>query len=631
MGNQNIKPIVTTEQRKKFLYHLLNDVKALDKMVQNDMFEKNIVRIGAEQEFCIVNNDFRPSKKSLEILDKISDKHFTTEIGLFNLEINLDPIVLEKNCFSDLETSINHYLKLASEAAYSIEENKIILTGILPSIRKKDANIKNMTPLDRYRTINNALTTMRGDDFKMLIKGIDELYIKSKSILFESFNTSFQVHLQISLDEIIDKYNWAQMIAGPVLSIISNSPLLLGRELWSETRIAVFQQSIDTRNTSYHLREQKPRVSFGSDWVRDSISDVYKDDISRYTAILTSDEYSNSLLELENGTIPTLNALSLHNSTLYKWNRLCYGITNMKPHFRIENRYIPSGPTVKDEVANTMFWIGLMQGMPDDYTELWKKIPFKDARGNFIKAARTGIDTYFNWFGKGISAKRLIKEELLPIAKKGLKKSNISSKDINYYLGIIKDRLKTNQTGSKWIVRNYRTLKKELSNDEANITLTSAIYNRQISGVPVSKWDGVHIKEGFGIPNLYDKIRKVMTTELFVVFEGDPIELVLSIMNWKKINHIPVVNKLNKIVGMITKKNVKVSLSLQKDNDLMSAKQIMKKVTIKVDPETTIEHAQSIMKSLKINYLPVIEDEELIGIFTKSDLNRVLDKKKLND
>ena len=122
-----------------------------------------------------------------------------------------------------------------------------------------------------------------------------------------------------------------------------------------------------------------------------------------------------------------------------------------------------------------------------------------------------------------------------------------------------------------------------------------------------------------------------MTTELFVVFEGDPIELVLSIMNWKKINHIPVVNKLNKIVGMITKKNVKVSLSLQKDNDLMSAKQIMKKVTIKVDPETTIEHAQSIMTSLKINYLPVIEDEELIGIFTKSDLNRVLDKKKLND
>ena len=445
---------------------------------------------------------------------------------------------------------------MACEAADSVEENKIILTGILPSIRKKDANIKNMTPLSRYRTINNALTSIRGDDFKMLIKGIDELYIKSKSILFESFNTSFQVHLQLPLDEIIDKYNWAQMIAGPVLSIISNSPLLLGRELWSETRIAVFQQSLDTRNTSYHLREQKSRVSFGTDWVKNCITDVYKDDISRYTAILTSDNYTNSLLELKKGKTPSLNALNSHNSTLYKWNRLCYGITNGKPHFRIENRYIPSGPTVKDEVANAMFWVGLMQGMPDEYKEIWKQIPFKDARGNFIKAARTGIDTYFNWFGKGISAKKLIREILLPIAKKGLQKSNITSKDINYYLGIIKERLEENQTGSKWMVRNYRTLKKELSNDEANITLTSAIYNRQISGIPVSKWDGVHIKEGFGIPNLYDKIRKVMTTELFVVFEGDPIELVLSIMNWKKINHIPVVNKMNKIVGMITKENV---------------------------------------------------------------------------
>lgn len=631
MGSQKVKPIITTEERKKFLYHLLNDVQALDKMVQKDMFEKNIIRIGAEQEFCIVNNHFRPSKKSLEILKKINDDHFTTEISLFNLEINLDPIVLENKCFSELENNINNYLKLASEAAESIENNKIILTGILPSIRKKDANIKNITPLDRYRTINNALARMRGDDFKVLIKGIDELYIKSKSILFESFNTSFQVHLQIPLNEIIDKYNWAQMIAGPVLSVISNSPLLLGRELWSETRIAVFQQSIDTRNTSYHLREQKPRVSFGADWVKDNITNVYKDDISRYTAILSADNYSNSLLELENGEIPSLNALNLHNSTLYKWNRLCYGVTNGKPHFRIENRYIPSGPTVKDEIANTMFWIGLMQGMPNEYKEIWKQIPFKDARGNFIKAARTGIDTYFNWFDKGISAKKLLKKVLLPIAKEGLKKANIDAKDIKYYLGIIKDRINTNQTGSKWIVRNYRALKSELSNDEANVTLTSAIYNRQKLGIPVSKWDGVHIKEGFGIPNLYDKIRKVMTTELFVVFEGDPIQLVLSIMNWKKINHIPVVNTSNRIVGMITQKIAKAAIDLQNDDDLLSAKQIMKKVTIKVDPDTTIEHAKSIMTSLQLDYLPVIEDEELIGIFTKSDLNRITKKMTLYD
>ena len=161
---------------------------------------------------------------------------------------------------------------------------------------------------------------------------------------------------------------------------------------------------------------------------------------------------------------------------------------------------------------------------------------------------------------------KLIKKVLLPIAKKGLKKANVDSKDIKYYLGIIKDRIYKNQTGSKWIVRNYRTLKKELSNDEANITLTSAIYNRQQLGIPVSQWDGVHIKEGFGIPNMYDKIRKVMTTELFVVFEGDPIELVLNIMNWKKINHIPVVNKSNKIVGMITQKIVKEAIELQKND-----------------------------------------------------------------
>lgn len=628
MGNLNVKPIITPRHRKQFLYHLLNDIKTLDKMVEMDLFEKDVVRIGAEQEFCIVSSDFRPSPNALKLLEKINDSHFTTELGLFNLEINLDPIVLENNCFRALESEIKRLLRKAHLAANSIDANRIVLTGILPSIRKKDADIKNMTPLNRYKTLNNALIDIKGDDeFKILIKGIDELYIKSNSIVFEAFNTSFQVHLQIPLNEIIEKYNWAQVIAGPVLSVTNNSPLLLGRELWSETRIAVFQQSIDTRNTSYHLREQKPRVSFGYNWVKNNITDIYKDDISRYTAIMACDFYEDSNQALNNGTIPSLKALNLHNSTLYKWNRLCYGISNNKPHFRIENRYMPSGPTVKDEIANAMFWIGLMQGMPKEYEKIWNLIPFKDARGNFIKAARTGIDSYFNWFGEGISAKKLVSTKLIPIAKEGLLKSNINEEDISEYLNIIERRVNNNQTGSKWIVNNYRTLRKELSKDEANIVITSAIYNRQMEENPVCDWDNVRIKEGFGIANLYDKIRKVMTTEIFVVNEEDPIELIKSIMNWKNIHHMPVVNKANKIVGVLTKKMINDSLVKQSKTTLLSAKEVMEDVKIKVGPNTTIETVQNIMEFHKIDFLPIIENEELIGIFTKNDLKRVLEKK----
>ena len=186
-------------------------------------------------------------------------------------------------------------LEKGQKIAEETENNKIILTGILPTLRKKDLVFKNVTPYKRYKTINNVIKKIRGGDFKLHIQGVDELILKHNSILFEACNTSFQVHLQINPSEAIDKYNWSQAIAGPLLSVMTNSPLLLGRELWSETRIALFQQSIDLRNVSHFSREQKPRVSFGSDWVKDSILELFTDDISRYPPIVTSTFKENSL------------------------------------------------------------------------------------------------------------------------------------------------------------------------------------------------------------------------------------------------------------------------------------------------------------------------------------------------
>ncbi|MCB0472171.1 MAG: CBS domain-containing protein, partial [Flavobacteriaceae bacterium] len=483
MGSQSVKAIKSLRERKKFVFHLLNDVKTLELMIRENAFEQQVQRVGIEQELCVTTRLFRPSLNALKILEKINDPHFTTELALFNLEINLDPVELKENAFAEIEKELTNLIEKAHSAADEVENNKILLTGILPTLKKKDLIFENMTPHERYRILNDILKNLRGEEFKMRIRGVDELIIKHDSILFEACNTSFQVHLQIGLDEIVDKYNWAQAIAGPVLSVMCNSPMLMGRELWCETRIALFQQSVDMRNTSYLLREQKPRVSFGNDWIRKSILELYTDDISRYTPLVTENIIENSLAEYQRGIMPRLRALNIHNGTLYKWNRLCYGVnkeTN-EAHLRIENRYIPSGPSIKDEVANTLLWVGVMQGMPDEYKEIWKKMPFKDARGNFVNAARTGINTYFNWFDKGISAKKLAKTVLIPMARTGLKKSNIDAGDIDYYLNIIEKRIENNITGSKWLIRSSRNLRKDFSNDQANILLTNAMYKYQQS------------------------------------------------------------------------------------------------------------------------------------------------------
>ena len=618
MGSQSVKPITTNAQRKQFINHLLNDIEALDMMIKSDAFEKGVQRIGAEQELCIVDKYYRPSFNALEILEKINDPHFTTELGLFNVEANLDPLVLKDNCFTQLEKDLSDLIHKAHQAAEDIDYNKIILTGILPTFKRKDLVFENMTPHQRYKVLNDVMKKVRGDDFRMKVRGVDELILDHESILFEACNTSFQVHLQIDLENIVDQYNWSQAIAGPVLSVMTNSPMLLGRELWSETRIALFQQSIDLRNTSQLLREQKARVNFGNNWIKDSILEVFTDDVARYAPLVTADLSGNPIEDLKNGIKPDLKAIGLHNGTLYKWNRVCYGVHENVAHLRIENRYIPSGPSIKDEIANAMFWVGTMLGMPDDCKSIWKRMEFKDAKGNFIKAARTGLDTYFNWFGSGISAKKLIKLVLLPMAHDGLLKANVDLKDIEFYLNIIKERVDKNTTGSKWLVRSSRMLQETVSREEANILLTYHMHKNQQENLPVSKWElakPLARKDA----NSSNKVHKVMSTQIFTVHENDSVRLIKNIMLWKDIHHIPVINTNHKIVGIISASDIS---DMDKFDDY-SASQVMQKEIKTAIPDMLIEDAKSLMIEHKIRCLPIVDHNELVGIITKTDLEKI--------
>jgi len=628
MGAYSVKAIESLRERKDFLYHLLNDIEALETMIDGDVFEKGIQRIGAEQELCLVDKNFRPSGKALQVLRKLNDQHFTTELALFNLEINLDPLELKGDCFSTFDRSLTELISRADQIANQVNDNRVLMTGILPTLRKKDLVFKNITPYDRYKVLNRVLKKMRGDDFMMKIKGVDELILTHKSILFEACNTSFQVHLQLPTKGLVDRYNWAQTIAGPVLAIAANSPLLMGRELWSETRIALFQQSVDLRNRSYLLREQKPRVSFGSGWIERSVIELFKDDIVRYTPLLTTEFREDALETLRAGRVPGLDAIHVHNGTIYRWNRLCYGQNDGIPHLRIENRFLPAGPSVKDEIANAVFWVGLMLGMPENFPEQQKNTPFNQVKGNFINAARTGLNTYFNWFGKGISAKRLILTQLLDLARNGLLGAGVSSEDIDLYLGIIQDRTETSRTGSNWIKESNHELRKTMTKDIANATLTAHMYQNQRGEKPVHLWEKASGNHLLDMDVQLTKLEKFMTTEVFVVNEDDLVELVAKIMEWRNIHHIPVVNNANRLTGIITKTNLQEIVG--RDQKLLVAKDIMVKDIITVDSETSIEEANRIMIEHKIGCLPILELGELSGILTKNDLNKLLQSIKKN-
>lgn len=616
MGDMNVKKLKKKKDRANYVHHLLNDIKALDLMLKKDMIETEPICIGAEQEFCLVKPNFSPSNNALEILEDIDDEHFTTEIGNYNLEANLDPLELKANCFSNLHNQLDTLLKKAKDAAEK-KNTKIVLAGILPSIGLDNIGESHMTPLQRYTVLNEAIKDSRKQDFNIHIQGVDELNLLFDSVMLEGCNTSFQMHLQVNPNEFIDTYNWAQAIAGPVLSACANSPLLFGKELWSETRIALFTQSIDTRAKSFLLNENQSRVSFGRNWYTGSVTDIFKDNISRFRSFLTSAYIKDSVDLIENNQTPKLLALQLHNGTVYPWNRVCYGVGNNKPHLRIENRYIASGPTTADEIANMVLWVGVMMGKPKKYDNIHKHWDFKDIKTNFFNAARYGMGAQMYWDGKYMSCLDLILDELLPMAYKGLYKFGVAPKDVEHYLSIIKNRVKA-LNGAEWTVRSYRHLRKSHKRFEAMQILTSKLYEKQEQGYPVSTWR--ILQETTELPDDNSRVVKhIMSTDIFSVYKTDSIELVLNIMEWKNINHMPVISHNKELIGVLSWKDIKDFKGV-KESAIHPVGSVMITDVIAIDDQTKIPEAKALMKAHNIRFLPIIKEKKLIGLITSNDL-----------
>lgn len=616
MGEHQVSTTVSHEERSAFIRHLLDDIRALEIMLEKGLIESGITRIGAEQEFCLVNENWRPAMNAVELLEAINDPHFTTELARYNLEINLDPFELKDDAFARVENQLITLVNKAREVA-NRHQTKVVLTGILPTISKSELQFECMTPNPRYWALNNMMRELRGDDFNLFLTGVDELSIKHESVLFEACNTSFQMHLQIDPQDFVSSYNWAQAISGPVLSVCANSPLLLGRELWAETRIALFRQSIDTRSSSYALKDQQARVTFGDSWAWGSIADIYKNEVARYKIILSKDIEENSLEELKAGRVPKLKALNLHNGTIYRWNRACYGVGGGKAHVRIENRYIPAGPTVLDEMANFALWVGLMKGRPQKFDDMAAVMDFRDAKSNFVKAARNGRESVMKWRGGQYSARELMLKELLPMAYRGLAKAGVDSSDAERLLGVIEERA-AGTTGCQWQVNQYRHFRKTLKRDDALVALTKTIHKEQVGNTPVHTW-----ADRGGDPNLHQaatEVEHIMSTQLFTVGENDIAELAMEVMNWKQIHHVPVETISGSFCGLLTWTHMKRFQEKSGDTSSFRVFDIMCKEVVTAQPETPINEAIALMKKHEIGCLPVLQDDHLVGIVTIPDL-----------
>jgi CBS domain-containing protein len=292
------------------------------------------------------------------------------------------------------------------------------------------------------------------------------------------------------------------------------------------------------------------------------------------------------------------------------------------PHLRIENRALPSGPTVADEIANAAFFSGLMLALPEEYGEIAKKMVFEDAKANFFRAARHGLDAQLRWIdGQTLGASTLILNHLLPLAKNGLSSANVSNDDIDRYLGIIEERARRGQTGARWITKSFAAMGNTTSKDTRRTALTSAMLSNQKQGQPVHLWPVVEVAETEQQwEQRYQVVSQFMSTDLFTVHPGDLIDLAASAMDWRHIRHVPVEDEDGRLVGLVTHRGLLRMLSGGTgEKKPITVREIMVENPVTVTPATSSLEAMDLMRGNRVGCLPVVEDNRLVGIVTSYD------------
>jgi hypothetical protein len=479
----------TREDRARYRQKIRRSLDVFASMLREARFEFERPLTGMEIELNLIDDKANPAMRNAEVLGAIADPDFQTELGQFNIEINVPPRRLAGDEYAELERSLRASLNNAETHARSVGAHMVMI-GILPTLRREHMTADALSANPRYALLNEQIFAARGEDLDIRIDGIDRLAVTTDTIAPESACTSTQFHLQVSPDQFADYWNAAQVIAGVQLALGANSPMLFGRELWRETRIPLFEQATDTRPEEIRAQGVRPRVWFGERWIT-SVFDLFEENVRYFPALLPICDDHDPAEILERGDTPELSELRLHNGTVYRWNRPIYAVVRGRPHLRVENRVLPAGPTVVDTIANAAFYYGLVRSLAEAERPLWTQMSFSAAEENFHAGARHGIAASVFWPGLGyVPVTELVLRRLLPLARAGLDRWEVSPGERDRLLGIIEQRCLTGRNGATWQVDTLHTLEGEghLDRQEALHEMLRQYLPHMHDNIPVHEW-----------------------------------------------------------------------------------------------------------------------------------------------
>src|SRR5215467_3521522 len=489
MGRDIQAITISREDRRNYREKVRRSLDAFARMLREHRFEANQSQVGLEIELNLIDEHGAPSMRNAEVLKAIASPAWATELGQFNLEINVPPRQLDGDALADLEREIRAELN-AADARAQATGSRLVMIGILPTLTVQDVDGVFMSANARYRVLNEQIFAARGEDLRIAITGTEELVTYCDTITPEAACTSVQLHLQVSPATFANHWNAAQAIAAPQVALAANSPFLFGKQLWHETRLPLFEQTTDTRPEELKEQGVRPRVWFGERWIT-SVFDLFEENLRYFPALLPICEEEDPVAVLNGGGIPQLAEMSLHNGTIYRWNRPVYAVVDGTPHLRVENRVLPAGPTVADMMANAAFYYGLVRALAEQERPVWTRMSFAAARDNLTDGARDGIDARLFWPGLGeVPVTELALRHLLPLARHGLALWKADTAVTDRLLGIIEQRCLTGLNGATWQAAAVRALEERrgLDRSAALRAMTLCYLEHMRSNEPAHSW-----------------------------------------------------------------------------------------------------------------------------------------------
>ncbi|PVV25348.1 MAG: glutamate--cysteine ligase, partial [gamma proteobacterium symbiont of Ctena orbiculata] len=311
MGQEIDSSEFSADDFAEFQRRLKRETELLAEWFEAGVFASEGSIGGFELEACLLDEKGAPAPLNQPLLEKLDEPLVVPELATFNVEINSTARPLRGDVFERMAEELQCVWDKCNRLAHPLGA-RMGMIGIMPSLQQEALSLHNMSPLNRYQALNDQVFKLRhGRPLSVHIEGRETLDLQHHDVMLESAATSFQIHLQVDERHAARLYNLSKVASAPMVAVSANAPYLFGHDLWDETRIPLFEQSI-----AVGASDLTKRVSFGIRYVYESILENFEANLKRYPVLLPL---------LMDEAVESLSHLRLHNGTIWRWNRPLIG------------------------------------------------------------------------------------------------------------------------------------------------------------------------------------------------------------------------------------------------------------------------------------------------------------------